>query len=258
MLPTIVIGPFTIPMFSLCAIAGVTSFVLITLARLRHCESPSIEASYIIPKIFIALGAGLVGAIMLDALFKIPINGGFKISGITFYGGAVTGIAVLAVLIALLKKNTELSTLEWLDLLTVPFLVFHFLGRIGCFLGGCCYGKATDGPFGVLFPDNPSVGIFHGGHKVYPTQLFEAAGLAAIIVTLILIRKHNFLIYCFSYPIMRFCIEFLRGDNRGGYIGALSPSQFISVLIVGGAIIFCLIRFFRSQHEKRKRQPKRR
>lgn len=231
MYPQISIGGAKIPTFTLAAIAGVCVFVFIVLHRISKLSDPAKEAYYILPKLFIALGVGFIGAIFFDALFKIKENGGLKLSGMTFYGGIITGVAVLSALLAIFRKNTELSIAEWLNLLTVPFLVFHFFGRIGCFLGGCCYGKETDGIWGIAFPDNVEAGILHNGKKVYPTQLFEAAAIALIALSLLFI-KHKFAVYCFAYPTARFLIEFLRGDDRGGYLGIFSPAQVISLIIM--------------------------
>lgn len=242
MFPEIKLGTFSIPAFSLCAIAGVTAMVLILLFRLRRCENPAAEAYYIFPKLFIAFGIGFAGAVFFDSLFKIPQNGGFKLAGITFYGGAVTGIAALSVMLAAMRKNTRLSVSEWLDFMTLPFVVFHCLGRIGCFMGGCCYGIQTDSIFGMVFPDNAQAGIFHGGRAVYPTQLFEAVMLGLLSLVLLLAKKHNFAVYVFSYPVMRFCIEFLRGDDRGSYVGPFSPAQLFSLVIIFFAVAVTVFR----------------
>lgn len=241
MYPVISIGGVKIPTFTLAAIVGVCSFVFIALCRVFRLANSAKEAYYILPKLFISLGVGFAGAVFFDALFKIRENGGFKISGMTFYGGIITGVAVLTALLKAFRKNTRLGVVEWLNLLTVPFLVFHFFGRIGCFLGGCCYGKQTDGIFGMAFPDNGAAGIFHYGKKVYPTQLYEAAAIAVIAVSLLGV-KHPFRAYCFSYPTARFLLEFLRGDDRGGYFFVFSPAQAVSLLILVSAIAVTAIK----------------
>ncbi len=249
MYPVISIGGAEIPTFTVAAIVGVCSFILIALYRISKLENSAKEAFYILPKLFIALGIGFAGAIFFDALFKIEENGGLKLSGMTFYGGIITGAAVLSVLLAVFKKNTRLGAEEWLNLLTVPFLVFHFCGRIGCFLGGCCYGKETDGIWGLTFPDNPTANIFHHGNKVYPTQLYEAAAIAVIALS-ISKTKHAFAAYCFAYPAARFLIEFLRGDDRGGYLWIFSPAQVISLVIIACAAIFITVKVIRKNRGK--------
>lgn len=237
MYPQITIGNSTIPTYGLCVGVGLLAlfFYIIIYLHRRHCLDK--EAYYILPKLVLALLAGLGGAILFDAIVKIPQNHGFKIEGMTFYGGLIAGFAMMTVLLLCFKK-TSFTPMQWLGILTVPFVLFHFFGRIGCFLGGCCYGRATDGPFGVVFPDQPDKGIIHNGQAVYPTQLFEAAGLFVIAAVTFFARKHKFYIYAYSYPIFRFCIEFLRDDNRGSFIGALSPSQFVSVLLLAVVTIY--------------------
>ncbi len=241
MYPTISIGGAEIPAFTLAAIVGACSFILITLYRVSKLQNSAREAAYILPKLFIALAVGFVGAIFFDALFKIGENGGFKLSGMTFYGGIITGVAALSIMLAIFKKNTSLGVEEWLNLLTVPFLVFHFFGRIGCFLGGCCFGKPTDSVWGIVFPDNEAAGIFHNGEKVFPTQLYEAAAIALIALNLLRVR-HAFWAYCICYPAARFMIEFLRGDDRGGYLGIFSPAQVISLILIAGACAYLAAR----------------
>lgn len=251
MFPVIKLGEFSVPTFTLFAIAGVSAFILSALFKIRKLKNSAREATYILPKLFIAMGVAFGGAVIFDALFKIPENGGFRISGITFYGGVLTGIPVLAVMLALSRKNTGLTVLEWLNLLTVPFLIFHFFGRIGCFMGGCCYGKTTSSPFGIVFPDNEAAGIFHYGQKVYPTQLYEAAAIAIIAVAATF-NKHKFALYCFSYPVARFAIEFLRGDDRGGYFGILSPAQLISLIVFLAAALILAVRFVHNRIKRRR------
>ena len=109
----------------------------------------------------------------------------------------------------------------------------HGIGRIGCFLSGCCYGIETDAWYGIQFPGM--------SHKVIPTQLFEMIFL--LILALILgimafkqIGHFQMIIYMISYGIFRFVIEFFRGDERGQLDVGLSPSQYICILMVVGAI----------------------
>lgn len=212
-----------------------------------HCLGS--EAYYILPKLVVSLIVGLSGAILFDALVKIPENGGFKISGMTFYGGLIAGFIAMLILLITCKK-TSFSVVQWLDILTVPFVLFHFCGRMGCFFAGCCYGKQTDSALGMVFPDQPDAGIFHNGHAVYPTQLFEAIFLFALAIILLCIPKYKFYLYCLGYPIFRFAVEFLRGDDRGMYFGLLSPAQLISTLIFGTTVTYLVVRYALSKKRR--------
>lgn len=198
---------------------------------LKKSEDRENEEVFILNKIVISGFIGFVFSGIADALFKIRQNGGFVLKGITFYGGLIGAVVCMYLLLKFSKKKTCYTVKEWFDNLTIPLIVFHFFGRIGCFLGGCCYGKNTDSVFGVSFPDNAEAGIIHNGAKCYPTQLFEAFSLVLIFV-LVLFVQSKFEIYLCGYAVSRFIIEFFRGDNRGTYLLGLSPAQVISILIL--------------------------
>lgn len=118
----------------------------------------------------------------------------------------------------------------------------HALGRVGCFLEGCCHGRPTGRPWGVAFTSiASSVPEELLGVPLHPTQLYEAAGELGLFVffgywVLPRIRsgrlRHGtaFLGYTLGYSLMRFLIEFLRGDERGTlFLPGLSPSQWLSL-----------------------------
>ncbi len=218
----------TVYPFTLCALAGAAAFALLAwrFAK-RHGET-----DYIILKLLIAAYFGVAGALLYDTLFKFIETGRFVFGGISFYGGLIGGAAALYVLCRR-DKSSSLTPIEWMDGMTLPFLAFHFCGRIGCFLGGCCYGKTTESFLGVYFPDIPEDNVFHYGQKCLPTQLFEAAAIALCALLLAtLLKKRKFMNYLILYPVCRFVIEFWRGDDRGSTGFFLSPSQLVSLLIL--------------------------
>lgn len=227
----------TVYPFTLCALAGAAAFALLAwrFAK-RHGET-----DYIILKLLIAAYFGVAGALLYDTLFKFIETGRFVFGGISFYGGLIGGAAALYVLCRR-DKSSSLTPIEWMDGMTLPFLAFHFCGRIGCFLGGCCYGKTTESFLGVYFPDIPEDNVFHYGQKCLPTQLFEAAAIAlcALILATVL-KKRRFMNYLILYPVCRFVIEFWRGDDRGSTGFFLSPSQLVSIII----IVFVIVMYFR-------------
>lgn len=150
--------------------------------------------------------------------------------GLVFYGG------FLASLIFLLIYKMTFKDFNWerLKPLFPALAIGHGIGRVGCFLAGCCYGRPTK-----MF-----WGIYLHGHYRHPTQLLEATGLLGLGYFLIKLKHHAghvLLAYYFvMYSILRICIEFLRGDEvRGRWMG-YSPSQWISItlLIMGFGIIF--------------------
>jgi phosphatidylglycerol:prolipoprotein diacylglycerol transferase len=119
------------------------------------------------------------------------------------------------------------------------------VGRLGCFLNGCCYGKPTAAWCGVVFPGQP--------HAVLPTQLFEAIGLLGIYAALRALQRRGALAlrgrvtgwYLLAYGALRFVLEFLRGDQPPWRMG-LTLQQFISIgMVLGGMTLVRLSRLAR-------------
>lgn len=128
------------------------------------------------------------------------------------------------------------------DYCIAALAIGHVIGRIGCFLEGCCHGRPTSLWWGVRFTDPASsVDPSLLGVPLHPTQLieagFEACAAAALILWILpaiargrLRRGTAFIGYTLYYAVMRFAVETLRGDDRGVLLStALSPSQWISL-----------------------------
>lgn len=191
----------------------------------------------------VAIGLGILSAIgfqsLFDALKKDSTNGALAM---TFYGGLVGGaiVFIFGYFLVLKKKEPIHDFKDILIIAPASITAAHGLGRIGCFLGGCCYGVHTDSWLGVTFPGM--------SEPVYPTQLFEAIFLLALSVVLFLLAykkqfKYTMPIYLLSYGIWRFLIEFIRGDDRGAYFLKLSPAQWFSIVAILGSIaLFVLIK----------------
>ena len=168
-------------------------------------------------------------------------------SGLVFYGGLLGGL--LMMFIACRIYNLPLR--ENLNNFVVAFPLFHFFGRIGCTLTGCCYGIEYHGLFAIHYDEshiNPGVNDGINDYSRFPVQLLEAVIelIIFIILLLIYIKKEDkyslTCIYLLSYAVIRFADEFLRGDELRGFWGPLSTSQWISIAIIIGVIIYLLVR----------------
>src|SRR5256885_6770510 len=177
-------------------------------------------------------------------------------SGGVFYGGLI-----LAVVVALWYiRRVGLPLWPTCDVFAPGIALGHVVGRFGCFFAGCCYGKPTTKPWGITFTDpfaQSNVGT-PLGVPLHPTQLYEAgAELLILIILLVTERKgrpfpgRTFWLYMLLYAVSRFVIEFFRGDDRGT-VGALSTSQFISVLLVPLAIVMLVYLSRRSEPEPKR------
>lgn len=219
------------------AIVCLVSFAFISFKRHKEAED---ENLFVIEMLIIAMAAALPAAMVLDSLFKIGEKGKFEIEGATFYGGLLFALMLFPVLLRF-RKNRAVPIYDRLCDLAIFIPAGHFFGRIGCFLGGCCYGYPTDSIFGVVFPENSLPYQTYGAVAVHPAQLYEAAFLLILFVVLLIFGKKNALpFYLMFYGIGRYLVEFFRGDDRG-VVGTipLSPAQIISLLLLvaGGLIL---------------------
>ena len=166
------------------------------------------------------------------------------------------------------EPRKDISILALLDVLGPAMALAHAFGRIGCFMQGCCFGRPAPEwfPFAVSFPAKsgaeiryPSLLTTGGSEPVFPVQLFESAGnILMCVALLLLLRKRKYVgtiggLYLIFYGVMRFLIEFMRGDHTDSILG-LTPSQFIAVAIAlpAGVVIFLVSR---SRGRKLEKKP---
>jgi phosphatidylglycerol---prolipoprotein diacylglyceryl transferase len=160
---------------------------------------------------------------------------GLARSGGVFYGGLISATLVAFWYI----RRHKLPFWTTCDMFAPGIALGHVIGRLGCLMAGCCYGRPTDVAWAVTFTD-PFAAANVGtplNVPLHPTQVYEAgAELIILILLLVTERKgrtfpgRTFWGYMFLYAVSRFIIEFYRADERGLVMG-LSTSQFISVLL---------------------------
>ena len=167
--------------------------------------------------------------------------------GMVFYGGLLGALLVLSIALKI-SKNT-LNMRENLNNFVVAFPLFHAFGRIGCTFNGCCYGIEYHGIFAVTYTSEHikgSVNADIADFPRFPVQPLEAVlelMLFAVLLIIYLKYKDKYsitAIYLFSYSIIRFFDEFLRGDAVRGIWGPFSTSQWISLFVLAGVIIYLL------------------
>ena len=164
-------------------------------------------------------------------------------AGGVFYGGLIAAVAVGLWLV----RRYKLPVWTTADLMAPGIALGHVVGRFGCLLAGCCYGRPTDVPWAVTFTD-PLAAQNVGtplGIPLHPTQLYDAGAELLILGVLLFTERkgrpfagRTFWMYLLLYGISRFIIEFYRGDpNRGTVMAGLSTSQFVSLLLVPGSLL---------------------
>lgn len=153
--------------------------------------------------------------------------------GLIYYGGFIGAFAA-GIVYARIKK---ISIPALADFVVSALPLGHFFGRIGCFINGCCYGAATDLPWSVCQ---------HGAGR-HPVQIYEASLNLAIYFALLCAYRRKkrdgqvLAVYLVAYPLGRFMLEFLRGDERLGWHG-LAYAQVISLaLLVTGLVLAYIV-----------------
>jgi phosphatidylglycerol---prolipoprotein diacylglyceryl transferase len=244
MFPTIfTIGKVSLHSYGLFVALGCLAgfFLARTEARRKNIDPDRIS-----DLIFYALIAGIVGARLFYALtdpgpyIQNPLAL-FKIweGGLVFYGAFILALPTVFIY----ARRHGLKAPKIMDILAPGLALGHFFGRIGCFLAGCCYGKASDLPFAVVFKNPGSLAPLNLG--LHPAQLYSAMANLMIFWVLWFLRKRLridgqlFWIYVFLYAAARFFLEFFRGDFRGEFVfGILSPAQALGVVMAGVSIVF--------------------
>lgn len=232
-----------LPTYGILFFLGIISSFLVSLFTSKKSNLNKYDMMYASA---FALCGGIIGAktLFLISSLKflldnhIPFLVAFK-SGFVFYGcflGGALGYYIYC-------KIYKLDVICFYDRAVVCLPLGQFIGRIGCFCAGCCYGKPTNSFLGVIYknPIDPNVPI---GVKLLPTQLFEAVFCFFLFVLLLIINNKKtkkgtkMLIYIFSYSVFRFINEIFRYDSIRGNTGVLSTSQIISLFL------FCFAAFY--------------
>ena len=154
--------------------------------------------------------------------------------------------ALLSGGIYLYKK--KISFLKVVDSVAPSLAIGLFFGRIGCFLNGCCFGKACDLPWAVTFPPHSPAGYQMGNIAIHPTQLYSSAyGLLIFIILMLLDKKVHydgflFGVFLVLYGVSRFTVDFYRFyETQMFLIDGIEFNQLVSLLLVIGGIVLLLV-----------------
>ena len=260
--------PMYAAMVAVGAIAYLIYYKLVVVKREKIDRATDNRLIFISILGFLALA---LSAFIMNAVFHSIEEGRIVFGGITWLGGVIGCIPAVYCLIHYLVPKEKGNAVNRFSTLMPGLVLAHGFGRIGCFLGGCCYGAVTDSVFGVVFPAGSPAGKSHPDMStaavmkkithangvveevelyqslpVLPTQLFEAIFAFLLFAVMLIFYKKfkhiNVEIYCYAYGTFRFILEFFRGDDRGGTGFSLSPSQLMSLIIIIGATLLILYR----------------
>jgi phosphatidylglycerol:prolipoprotein diacylglycerol transferase len=238
-------GPFTIYTYGVLLAAAFLLGLKLATARARR---RGLDAGRILDLgIYIIVAAILGGKLLLLVTdFSSFRANPAEILSLARSGGVFYGGLLLAVAVSFwYMRRHRLPLWSTCDVFAPGIALGHAVGRLGCLMAGCCYGKPTGGWWAITFSD-AFTGDYVGtplGTPLHPTQLYEVGAELAILAFLLWLERRprqfpgrTFWSYILLYGVSRYAIEFFRGDPRGA-VWIFSTSQFISVLLVPASVL---------------------
>jgi phosphatidylglycerol:prolipoprotein diacylglycerol transferase len=164
--------------------------------------------------------------------------------GLTLYGGIIAGTIVGL----WMAKRQGLSPWRVADALAPSLAIGTAFGRVGCFLNGCCYGRPTHLPWGVVYPPDTFPGLEFGATPIHPSQLYFSLASLALFAVVWAVRKRAvvpgtlFLGMISAYALIRIPLDFTRAYEPGtvvAHLGSLdiTESQLVSVTLALVALL---------------------
>jgi len=231
------IGPLTIYSYGVFLAIGFAVAGLLALYRFKQQYK---DAYIILDLLLAAVVGGVIGARLFYIIghwsdFMAKPSDMFKINmdGLVFYGGLLLGLA-LALLVG---RRRHLRFWTTMDLAGLCVPVALAIGRIGCLLNGCCYGKWTGLPWGITYP--LSSGINGARH---PTQIYELL-LDLILFGLLWWKKDSFeregtifWLFALGYAVIRIAMEFFR-EHATASANVTFQLMSLGLLVVAGVVL---------------------
>lgn len=258
--------------YGLMALLGLLACLFVGFFLIKRDDIDTFDFVLVLLAVFagMAVGASIIYAVSnikviayaFSHLGELGISGlweyiVYSFGGMVFYGGYMGG-AVAILIYTKCSKSLRPKRDALLDIYAVLVPLFHAFGRVGCFLGGCCYG--VESAFGFTAHDNhlnPSVNDVNR----FPIQLVESACNLIIFAVLLylfckhILEKRLIYVYMLTYPVVRFVTEFFRGDTYRGIFFGLSTSQWISIFLFVFALIMLPRKTAKMKAEREQKAP---
>lgn len=226
-------------------IALAVAFVAGILLGRRRARAAGLDPDLIIDLAFYVIIASIAGARATYAVihweyFRHDLIGVLRLwdGGLAQYGGIAAGVVTGLIFFARRGR----SPWRGADILAPSVALGVAIGRIGCFLNGCCFGKPCDLPWAITFPMGSIASYEFPGVALHPTQIYESLAALAICGILLLVEKRKpfdgFLLWLMLLllAVSRFAVDPLRYYEPTSMVGrALTTNQIIGIALVGTA-----------------------
>lgn len=241
------IGKFEFRSWGLMVALGILAGTWVA-GRLAKREGFSTEAVY--DYVMYVVIAGIVGARLWEVIFSWQNYGSDPASALKFWVGglSIQGAVAGGLLFTLwYVRKHKIDFWSFADALAPGLILGQAIGRIGCFLNGDAYGMPTQSWIGVVYkPGTPAYDKF-GFMPLIPAELMEGAGDLLIFgLLLYLLTRRPYkgfvtLMYFASYSLLRFVLEFWRGDSLTIF-GTLKAAQMSSLIIAVSAAVIAVVK----------------
>lgn len=222
------------------------------IALFREAPRERLNPDHVLEAIIVAAAAGLIGSrILYVALNREYFSGQWltiffaRIEGLSFYGAFFGG----AIALVIWSRWRKVKFLKLADLFAPYLALGYAFGRIGCFLNGCCFGKASELPWALALPAVD-------GLTRHPVQLYAAFGALLIFVILKLLRPirpftgFNLIALSALYGMLRFTTEFFRVEPAVWF--GLTAAQLFSLGLAVSALVMLILVFSNGSGTSRK------
>ncbi len=257
------IGPVSVRWYGLMYVVAIIVGIFLTQREVRRRGLP-LNLDDILDFVLITIPLAIVFARLYYVAFRWDYYGQnladiYKIwqGGLAIHGGLLGGFLALGIF----SRWKKISFWKFADIIAPAVILGQALGRFGNFMNGDAYGTPTDLPWGIVFPRSSPAGAAYPELHIHPSMLYEMSGDLLIFGLLFWLRtkpfKEGFLVslYAILYSLLRFFVEFTRGDALclvGGSACVLGASNLLESLRVAQVMSVLLFTVFLGLMLKRK------
>jgi phosphatidylglycerol:prolipoprotein diacylglycerol transferase len=249
-------GPLTVHTYGLFVALG---FIIAILVTVKLGKRQGVPLQQVTDMAFVMIVWAIVGSRLLYILINFSYYKSHPLDvlkiwqgGLVFSGGLV---AVAGAMTWYLRRH-QMSFWAIGDLWAPALALGQAIGRIGCFMAGCCYGRPTNLPWGVVFSDSNT--LAPPNIPLHPTQLYSSLGGFLIFFILLFLHARRkfqgqvFVWYLTLHSTMRLFLERFRGDERGLVPGTqMTLTQLLAAIILVFAVTALF--FLKSRQERQAR-----
>ena len=242
------LGPITIRFYGVMV---ATAFLIAIYLAKAEAQRKGLGSQCIIDFASLAIVSGIVGARLYYVISHIDcftdnLLDIIKIweGGLSFHGGILAGFLTGI----WFTRKRGIPFWKFADSAAPAIILAQAVGRVGCFLNGCCFGKETTVPWAVIFRNPQSMAVLNV--PLHPTQLYEMAGNLSIFLLLWRLRikkMHDgyiFLLYAILYSVLRCAVGYFRADSM--YLCNIKVPW--TYVVAGGTILFSFICIYILKH----------